>query len=379
MNYLDIIPRILSAEQVSAAKAFIDNHQTFVISAHMSPDGDALGSALSMQHYLRAKGKKATIVFNDAPGENLSFVPREEGDILIFDNQNNNSIPSQKEEVIKAIDESDAMVCVDFNTPSRLGNMKDVFMNHQAPKLLLDHHLDPAVENFDIVVSEPSECAACEVIFRFIVEMGDEQLIDKQLATTLFCGIMTDTGWVFFNSDRPEIHLIMARLMQEGVNREEIIKDSHLTLERRVRVQGYLMSQKLHTVYEHKAAYFSLSSAEIKRYGAHGLSVGSIVNYMKKADILPQKLLVCHVGSGSSVTAVFEGKSLDTTMGYTPLEGMMMSTRSGSIDPAAALAIKRAMKFEDDEDLDDNILSEEEEDKELTEKKNKIRKNTANE
>ncbi len=278
MNYLDIIPRILSAEQVSAAKAFIDNHQTFVISAHMSPDGDALGSALSMQHYLRAKGKKATIVFNDAPGENLSFVPREEGDILIFDNQNNNSIPSQKEEVIKAIDESDAMVCVDFNTPSRLGNMKDVFMNHQAPKLLLDHHLDPAVENFDIVVSEPSECAACEVIFRFIVEMGDEQLIDKQLATTLFCGIMTDTGWFIFNSDRPEIHLIMARLMQEGVNREQIIKDSHLTLERRIRVQGYLMSKNLKTDYNHHAAYFSLSQAEIKRFGHQKGDTEGVVN-----------------------------------------------------------------------------------------------------
>ena len=92
--------------------------------------------------------------------------------------------------------------------------------------------------------------------------------------------------------------------------------------------------------------------AEIKRYGAHGLSVGSIVEYMKSQEILPEKLIVCHVGSGSSVTAVYNGKSLDTTMGYTPLEGMMMSTRSGSIDPAAALAIKRAMKFEDDEDLE---------------------------
>lgn len=95
--------------------------------------------------------------------------------------------------------------------------------------------------------------------------------------------------------------------------------------------------------------------AEIKRYGAHGLSVGSIVNYMKKADILPQKLLVCHVGSGSSVTAVFEGKSLDTTMGYTPLEGMMMSTRSGSMDPAASLAIKRALKITDDEKLEEYL------------------------
>ena len=94
---------------------------------------------------------------------------------------------------------------------------------------------------------------------------------------------------------------------------------------------------------------------EIKKYGAHGLSVGSIVEYMKSVDILPEKLIVCHIGSGSSVTAVFQGKSYDTTMGYTPLEGVMMSTRSGSIDPAAALAIARAKHFTEHEDLEEYL------------------------
>ena len=91
---------------------------------------------------------------------------------------------------------------------------------------------------------------------------------------------------------------------------------------------------------------------DIKRWGFHGLSVGSIVHYMESQEILPQKLIVCHVGSGSSVTAVFEGNSHDTTMGYTPLEGVMMSTRTGSMDVAAALAIKRNLKIRSDEALE---------------------------
>ena len=91
---------------------------------------------------------------------------------------------------------------------------------------------------------------------------------------------------------------------------------------------------------------------EIKRWGFHGLSVGSIVQYMKSQEILPDKLIVCHIGSGSSVTAVFEGKSQDTTMGYTPLEGVMMSTRTGSMDVAAALALKRVLKISSDEALE---------------------------
>lgn len=97
---------------------------------------------------------------------------------------------------------------------------------------------------------------------------------------------------------------------------------------------------------------------DIKRWGYHGLSVGSIVQYMKAQEILPQKLIVCHIGSGSSITAVFEGKSLDTTMGYTPLEGVMMATRTGSLDAAAALALKRALKYESDESLEKYLNKE---------------------
>ncbi len=98
--------------------------------------------------------------------------------------------------------------------------------------------------------------------------------------------------------------------------------------------------------------------ADVKRFGYHGLSVGSIVNYMKSQNILPEKLIVCHLGSGSSLTAVFEGKSLDTTMGYTPLEGLMMATRCGNIDPAAALRLKHYLKYEADDSLEKYLNKE---------------------
>ena len=58
-------------------------------------------------------------------------------------------------------------------------------------------------------------------------------------------------------------------------------------------------------------------------------------------------MIICHIGSGSSITAVIDGKSVETTMGYSPLEGLMMSTRSGSIDIAAALAIKRELQLDE--------------------------------
>jgi acetate kinase len=87
----------------------------------------------------------------------------------------------------------------------------------------------------------------------------------------------------------------------------------------------------------------------IKRYGYHGISVGSIVHYLSEQEKLAPKTVICHLGSGSSLTAVADGKSVDTTMGYSPLEGLMMATRSGTIDVSAALAIKRELNLSDNE------------------------------
>ncbi len=86
---------------------------------------------------------------------------------------------------------------------------------------------------------------------------------------------------------------------------------------------------------------------EIKRFGYHGLSVSASVQALEAAHKLPPKLVVCHLGSGASVSAVHGGKSLDNTMGYSPLEGVIMSTRSGSIDPTAVRALKDVFRLDD--------------------------------
>lgn len=73
----------------------------------------------------------------------------------------------------------------------------------------------------------------------------------------------------------------------------------------------------------------------VRKYGFHGTSHKYITEVMqKKLGKEKINLIVCHVGSGASITAVKEGKSYDTTMGLTPLDGLMMGTRSGSIDPS---------------------------------------------
>lgn len=84
---------------------------------------------------------------------------------------------------------------------------------------------------------------------------------------------------------------------------------------------------------------------DIKRFGYHGISLAAIVRELRSANKLPEKLIICHLGSGASVTAVLNGQSLDTSMGFSPLEGLMMATRSGNIDVLAAHTLQKQLKF----------------------------------
>ena len=75
----------------------------------------------------------------------------------------------------------------------------------------------------------------------------------------------------------------------------------------------------------------------IRRYGFHGTShafVSERLAELAGLDINNSKMIICHIGSGASISAVVNGKSVDTSMGMTPLEGLVMGTRSGDIDPA---------------------------------------------
>ena len=79
----------------------------------------------------------------------------------------------------------------------------------------------------------------------------------------------------------------------------------------------------------------------LRRFGFHGLSVSWSVDWMRRnVQPFPRRMVVAHLGSGCSVTAVLDGRSVDTSMGFTPLEGLMMGTRSGSVDPGLLLYLQ---------------------------------------
>jgi len=88
----------------------------------------------------------------------------------------------------------------------------------------------------------------------------------------------------------------------------------------------------------------ALRSEGVRRYGFHGLSCESIVHQL--AGNLPERLIVAHLGNGASVTAIRNGKSIDTSMGLTPTGGVIMGTRTGDLDPGVLVYLIREKKLD---------------------------------
>ena len=96
----------------------------------------------------------------------------------------------------------------------------------------------------------------------------------------------------------------------------------------------------------------------IQRYGFHGIACQSVLHQVTKTlGHTPHKMIICHLGGGASITAVKDGKSIDTSMGFTPLEGLMMITRSGDLDPGILQYLEKNTDLSGDEIL--NLLNKE--------------------
>lgn len=157
-------------------------------------------------------------------------------------------------------------------------------------------------------------------------------------------------------------HRIVDNEFEENLNRVIGLAPTHVTaaLEELANLKKQFKGIKIigasdsafHTSRPDYAKYYGIpkkdaDSFDIKKFGYHGLSVASVVSKLKTAGKLPPKLVAVHLGGGASVSAVLNGRSIDNTMGYSPIEGLIMSTRSGSIDPTAVFALKQILKLDD--------------------------------
>lgn len=272
---------ILSEAEAALLNELIEGAEKIIICCHKSPDGDALGSSLGWAEYLKQIGKAPKIIIPDAFPDFLKWMPNIEK-IVRHD--------KHPEEVQRHFDEADLVFCLDFNAFSRVEDMQQVLETCKAPKVMIDHHLDPTMETA-LTISHPDMSSTSELIFRIVSQLGGFDDFSRMGAASIYCGMMTDTGGFTYNSNSPEIYFIIGRLLTKKINKDKIYRNVYNNYSSwAIRFRGYIMSQKLNVFNDCNASYFSITREDMKNFHFIKGDAEGLVNEPLK--IKGQKLVI---------------------------------------------------------------------------------------
>lgn len=249
-----------------------------------------MGSSLGLKLWLRSRGigDVRVIVPNPFP-EFLGWLPTAD-EILLYS--------ASREACEEAVRQADLLFCVDFHEPKRIGDAAALFSLVTCPKVLIDHHLHPDEALFDLVISYPEAPAACYLVLELINGLNGEspsgvcaggsplegkgspsegnhstargavEGLSTDVATCLYCGLMTDTGNFAFNSNNPVLYEMIAELLRAGINKDVIFdKVFNQYSANRMELMGFCLFRKMQIYKKYHTALITLSAAELRRFG----------------------------------------------------------------------------------------------------------------
>ncbi len=251
-------------------KELLQTPKYIVITTHHKPDGDALGSSLALYHFLTKLNHTPVVVSPTDYPSFIHFLPGNDS-VVNFEQQPEAS----KEWVANA----QLIFCLDFNKLYRINDLGVIIGNSSAPKILIDHHLEPdAFADYELWDVEKS--STCELIYDFIEMMGMTDLIDSNIATCLYAGLLTDTDRFRIPRTTPRVHQITAALLEKGVDHTRVYNEIYETFsENRLRFFGYCMTKCMTVIPEAHTAILAIEGDEIRRYHISTGDTEGLVNY----------------------------------------------------------------------------------------------------
>ncbi|KAF0235946.1 MAG: phosphoesterase RecJ domain-containing, partial [Chitinophagaceae bacterium] len=152
---------------------------------HQKPDGDAMGSALGLFHFLKGLNHDVTVISPTNWADFLCWMPGTQ-EVINFE--------MNKEKSLKILNDAAVIFCLDFNIFHRTKHLATHLANAIAVKVLIDHHQQPDEPSFNYGISDTKKSSTCEMIYDFIIGSGNDKSINTTIATCLYTGVMTDTG-----------------------------------------------------------------------------------------------------------------------------------------------------------------------------------------
>ena len=259
----------MNTHDIETTRKWLQQQPVISIIPHKNPDGDAIGSCLGLCLYLRQLQLNATVVSpNDFP-EFLKWLPAVD-DIIIYDND--------QERAKTQIEASTLIFTLDFNSLKRADSLSGLLEKQTATFVMIDHHQAPE-DYAQVTFSDPSTSSTCEMVYRFIEAMGDKALINSDIATCLYTGLMTDTGNFKYPTTTSDTLRIGAFLIDQGANNSQI---NSLVFDTNSYNKLQLLSVALRNlvyVEEWNTAYITLTSEELQQHNHQKGDTEGFVNY----------------------------------------------------------------------------------------------------
>jgi len=245
--------------------------QKIVITTHHKPDGDAMGSSLGLYNYLIQQGHHVKVITPTDYPEFLFWLPGN-GEVIIF--------TENEKESADLIAAADIIFCLDFNALNRINEMGELVAESNAVKVMIDHHLEP--QDFDDYrYWDINACATAQLIYTFITEeLKNKKLVNKDVATCLYTGIMTDSKSFSLPNTTSAVHRIIADLIDAGaVNWHIYDQVYNNSSENRLRFLGICLSEKLEVLHEFNTAIITATKEDLEKYEVITGDTEGIVNY----------------------------------------------------------------------------------------------------
>ena len=243
-----------------------------VITAHQKPDGDAMGSTLGLYHFLKQLGHEVTVVSPTNWAAFLNWMP---GVDQVIDFEAN------KKEASQIVADADYVFCLDFNILHRTKHLEPIIRDSKALKILIDHHQQPDTPSFAYGISDVKMSSTCEMIYDFIVQSGHSNLINLDIATCLYTGLMTDTGSFRFPSTTASVHKIVAHLKELGLQHAKIHENIYdNSTEGRLKFMGNAFLNRMTVLPEFKTAVMAIPKSDIYKFELKTGDTEGLVNYL---------------------------------------------------------------------------------------------------
>jgi len=250
-------------------RKFVDPQKVkAVIIPHISPDGDAAGACSALWQVLDKVGVKSQLITCDYIPDYLKWLKRIP-DAISFQNR--------RKECFQWLQEANVLFMLDHNTVAREGDLEPYTRRFRGYVIMIDHHPEPESASFQI--SNVQVSSTCELLYSFITAIWGEEMIDPDIANSLYTGISTDTGGLNHNSSRPETYYIIARLLKAGMNKEYVHDQLYQrnTLSR-LRLTGNCLLNKLQLDEQLPLATIPITLNELEQYNYKDGDLEGLVN-----------------------------------------------------------------------------------------------------